>query len=221
MRPYALLIFDWDGTLMDSAAHITTCMRNAIAVAGAAPRTDPEIRNIIGLGLDEAVRHLYPHASSALVGQVVGEFRQEFLVRTKHGSNLFAGAHETLHTLAAQGYTLAVATGKSRRGLDKVLDETGLAALFPITRCADETRSKPHPQMLEEILVDCGTRVQDALMIGDSEYDLRMAQAIGMDSLAVSYGVHGLERLLQCQPCGHVDTVTHIPAWLAATKVHK
>lgn len=219
MKPYSILIFDWDGTLMDSAAHITTCMRNAIALTNAETRTDTEIRNIIGLGLDEAVQHLYPEASQGLVRQIVEEYRQEFLVRTQHGSELFGGARETLYALARQGYYLAVATGKSRRGLDKVLDETGLSGLFSITRCADETRSKPHPQMLEEILTDYDAVPQDALMIGDSEYDLLMASAIGMDSLAVSYGVHELERLLRQQPRGHVDSVAGIPDWLAEQKV--
>ena len=219
MKAYSLLIFDWDGTLMDSAAHITTCMRNAIACVQAAPRTDAEIRNIIGLGLDEAVRHLYPQATSALVRHIVDEYRQEFLVRTKHGSDLFAGTRETLYTLAAQGYQLAIATGKSRRGLDKVMQETGLTRLFPITRCADETHSKPHPQMLAEILTDHDASVHDALMIGDSEYDMLMAQNIGMDALAVTYGVHDLARLLQHQPRGYVDSITHIPDWLAQQKV--
>ncbi len=215
MKPYSLLIFDWDGTLMDSAAHITTCMRNAIAIVDAGPRSDADIRNIIGLGLDEAIQHLYPHGSPALIRQIVEEYRQEFLVRTQHGSELFAGVRETLQALADQGYLLAVATGKSRRGLDKVLLETGLDVLFPITRCADETRSKPHPQMLEEILTDYDTGRHDALMVGDSEYDLLMAQNIGMDSLAVTYGVHDLARLLQHQPRGYVHDISHIPEWLA------
>lgn len=219
MKPYSLLIFDWDGTLMDSAAHITQCMRNAIQLVGAEPRTDQEIRHIIGLGLDEAIRVLYPDEPASLIRTIADEYRQEFLVRTTHGSELFAGARETLYTLAAQGYDLAVATGKSRRGLDKVLDETGLRELFPITRCADETRSKPHPQMLEEILTDYDAAPHDALMIGDSEYDLQMALAIGMDSLAVSYGVHDLARLRQAQPRGHVDNVAHIPDWLKKQKV--
>lgn len=199
---------------MDSAAHITLCMRNAIEIVGAEPRTDAEIRNIIGLGLEEAIRQLYPQASPRLIRQIADEYRQEFLVRSKHGSELFAGARETLYELASQGYQLSVATGKSRRGLDKVLEETGLGELFPITRCADETRSKPHPQMLEEILTDYDTPAHHALMIGDSEYDLLMASNIGLHSLAVSYGVHELERLLQHQPQGYVDAVTQIPQWL-------
>lgn len=213
-KPYNILIFDWDGTLMDSAAHITACMRNAIARAEADFRTDVQIRNIIGLGLEEAVRHLLPEASAAVVRRVVEEYRQEFLFRTSHASELFAGARETLATLQAQGYYLAVATGKSRRGLDKVLAETGLEQVFAMTRCADETHSKPHPLMLAEILTDFDAQPSDALMIGDSEYDLLMARNIQMDALAVSYGVHDLERLLQHQPRGYVDQVDHIPLWL-------
>ncbi|EIJ33455.1 HAD family hydrolase [Thiothrix nivea] len=221
MKPYSILIFDWDGTLMDSEAHITQCMRNAIAIVGTEPRTDAEIRHIIGLGLEEAIQHLYPDKPRSLIRAIADEYRQEFLVRSKGGSELFAGARETLHALNAEGYYLAIATGKSRRGLDKVLDETGLGALFPITRCADETHSKPHPRMLEEILTDYDAAAHDALMVGDSEYDLLMARNIGMDSLAVSYGVHALDRLLQHQPRGHVDDVTHIPDWLTTQKDKK
>ena len=214
-RPYNILIFDWDGTLMDSAAHITACMRNAIAHAGADFRTDAQIRHIIGLGLEEAVRQLLPDASANLIQRVVEEYRQEFLFRTSHASELFAGARETLATLQAQGYYLAVATGKSRRGLDKVLAETGLETVFAITRCADETHSKPNPLMLEEILTDFDAKPSEALMIGDSEYDLLMARNIQMDALAVSYGVHSLQHLLQYQPQGYVDDIAHIPDWLA------
>ena len=213
-RPYAILIFDWDGTLMDSASHITACMRNAIAQAGAAFCTDAQIRHIIGLGLEEAVHTLLPDASAALRRRVVEEYRQEFLVRTSQASELFAGARETLQQLRDSGYYLAVATGKSRRGLDKVLAETGLNDFFAITRCADETQSKPNPLMLAEILTDFDAQPQDALMIGDSEYDLLMANNLKMDALAVSYGVHTLEHLLQYQPRGYVDSVTQIPQWL-------
>lgn len=215
MKKYDLLIFDWDGTLMDSAAHITACMRNAIAAVGAEPRTDAQIRHIIGLGLEEAVRALYPGQPASLIGAIVEEYRQEFLLRSQaNASALFPGARETLYALADAGYQLAIATGKSRRGLDKVLAETGLQGLFPITRCADETHSKPHPRMLQEILVDYNAEPADALMIGDSVYDMQMARAIRMDALAVAYGVHSLELLLQHGPTGHVDRVTAIPSWL-------
>jgi phosphoglycolate phosphatase len=221
MKPYSLLIFDWDGTLMDSAAHITHCMRNAIAYVGAESRTDVQIRDIIGLGLEEAVQQLYPTAAPSVWRAIVHEYRQEFLVRSTHGSELFAGTRETLTQLMQQGYDLAIATGKSRRGLDKVLAETGLAPYFHITRCADETRSKPHPQMLEEILTDFNAKPSDALMIGDSEYDLLMANNLNMDALAVSYGVHSLQRLLQYQPRGYVHSVADIPQWLTQITENK
>ena len=221
MKPYSLLIFDWDGTLMDSAAHITRCMSNAIAHVGAESRSDAQIRDIIGLGLDEAVQQLYPDATPHLCRDIVHEYRQEFLVRSTHGSELFAGARETLMQLRQQGYDLAIATGKSRRGLDKVLAETNLAPYFPITRCADETRSKPHSQMLEEILTDFNAKPSDALMIGDSEYDLLMANNLKMDALAVSYGVHSLQRLLQYQPRGYVHSVADIPQWLTQIMENK
>ena len=221
MKPYSLLIFDWDGTLMDSAAHITRCMSNASAHVGAESRSDAQIRDIIGLGLDEAVQQLYPDATPHLCRDIVHEYRQEFLVRSTHGSELFTGARETLMQLMQQGYDLAIATGKSRRGLDKVLAETGLAPYFPITRCADETRSKPHPQMLEEILTDFNAKPSDALMIGDSEYDLLMANNLKMDALAVSYGVHSLQRLLQYQPRGYVHSVADIPQWLTQIMENK
>ena len=221
MKPYSLLIFDWDGTLMDSAAHITRCMSNAIAHVGAESRSDAQIRDIIGLGLDEAVQQLYPEAAPSVWRDIVHEYRQEFLVRSTHGSELFTGARETLMQLMQQGYDLAIATGKSRRGLDKVLAETGLAPYFPITRCADETRSKPHPQMLEEILTDFNAKPSNALMIGDSEYDLLMANNMKMDALAVSYGVHSLQRLLQYQPRGYVHSVADIPQWLTQIMENK
>jgi len=120
-----------------------------------------------------------------------------------------------LNDLRETGYDLAVATGKSRRGLDKGLIDTSLEDYFPITRCADETRSKPHPQMLEEILVDFNTKPESTLMIGDSEYDLQLANNTKVDALAVSYGVHGLMRLLKQDPTGFIDDIKQLPQWLS------
>lgn len=211
---YQLLIFDWDGTLMDSAQHITHCMRAAILEIGAEPRTDEQIRNIIGLGLEEAVLGLYKGADERFIQQVAEVFREHFLFKDKTPSPLFEGVGDVLETLRSTGYQLAIATGKSRRGLDKVLSDTDLNGFFPVTRCADETFSKPHPQMLDEVLMDYNLSPHHALMIGDSVYDLQMANNIKMDALAVSYGVHDLSRLLTHKPVGYVDRVTDIPAWL-------
>jgi len=213
-KKYQLLIFDWDGTLMDSAQHITNCMRSAILELGVQERSDEQIRNIIGLGLEEAVLALYPGATASFLQQVAASFREHFLFKDKTPSPLFEGAGDVLEGLKQAGYHLAIATGKSRRGLDKVLADTGLEAFFPVTRCADETFSKPHPQMLHELLTDYDMPVEQAIMIGDSEYDLQMANNAKMDSLAVSYGVHDAERLLKQQPLGCVDNVKEIPDWV-------
>ena len=210
---YQLLIFDWDGTLMDSAQHITNCMRSAITELSAEPRTDEQIRNIIGLGLEEAVLGLYPKADGVFIQQVATTFREYFLYKDKTPSPLFDGAGDVLESLKQAGYHLAVATGKSRRGLDKVLSDTGFGDFFPVTRCADETFSKPHPQMLHELLTDHDMAVEKAIMIGDSEYDLQMANNAKMDSLAVSYGVHDKQRLLKQNPIGCADNVTEILNW--------
>ncbi len=213
-RKYQLLIFDWDGTLMDSAQHITNCMRSAITELAAEPRDDEQIRNIIGLGLEEAVLALYPDADSLFIQQVAESFREHFLFKDKTPSPLFEGAGDLLEGLKRGGYDLAIATGKSRRGLDKVLSDTGFEAFFPVTRCADETFSKPHPQMLHELLTDYNMQAKDAIMIGDSEYDLQMANNANMHSLAVSYGVHDVSRLLLQQPIGCVDNVKEISNWI-------
>jgi len=214
MKKYSLLVFDWDGTLMDSQAQIVNCMKSAIVELGLESRTDKQISDIIGLGLEEAIVSLYPLIDGKLVIKAAQTYREFYLYKDKTPSPLFAGAKEVIISLKDAGYDLAVATGKSRRGLDKGLSETGMGELFPITRCADETRSKPHPQMLEEILVDYNTDASKALMIGDSEYDLQLANNAKVDGFAVSYGVHNLIRLLKQDPIGFIDDIQQLPNWL-------
>lgn len=199
---------------MDSAQHITNCMSAAIAEHGAEPRTDEQIKNIIGLGLEEAILALYSDADGLLIKKLAASFREYFLYKDKTPSPLFEGAGDVLEGLKQQGYHLAIATGKSRRGLDKVLEDTGYGEFFPVTRCADETFSKPHPQMLHELLTDYDMPVEQAIMIGDSEYDLQMANNAKMDALAVSYGVHDVDRLLKQQPIGCAHSVKEIPRWI-------
>jgi len=214
MNKYSLLVFDWDGTLMDSKAQIVNCMQSAISELGLEPRTNEQISDIIGLGLEEAVNSLYPALKAEEVQHISQTYREHYLFKDKTPSPLFPGVEEVLIALKETGYELAVATGKSRRGLDKGLSESGLHDFFPITRCADETRSKPHPQMLEEILVDYNTQANKTLMIGDSEYDLQLAKNAKVDGFAVSYGVHGLLRLLKQDPVGFIDDINQLPKWL-------
>ncbi len=209
-----LLVFDWDGTLMDSEARIVACMQASIADLALEHRDADAIRNIIGLGLYEAIRTLYPDCDDALVASMTDRYRYHFITANPTTSELFPGAEETVKGLAEAGYLLAVATGKGRRGLDKVLEETGLGQYFHATRCADETFSKPHPQMLEELMDELGAMPGETLMIGDTEYDMQMASNARTHSLAVSYGVHEKERLLRHNPLHCLDAIDELDGWL-------
>ncbi|MGV6816573.1 MAG: HAD family hydrolase [Thiotrichales bacterium] len=213
-KHYDVLIFDWDGTLMDSESHIVSCLARSLASVGAEPQPDDVLKQVIGLGLNEAMRQLLPDVENAVIEQTAEAYRAQFFAKDSGGSTLFPGAIEVLEQCRAAGFLLAVATGKSRRGLDKVLDETGLNDYFAITRCASETFSKPHPLMLEEILVDLDTPASRAVMIGDTEFDLQMAGSINMPSIGVSYGVHEVERLLPHRPMAVLDAISELTSWM-------
>jgi phosphoglycolate phosphatase len=209
-----LIIFDWDGTLMDSETQIVHAMHAAIRDLELEARSADQCRNIIGLGLREAIDALYPGRDDLFLKRFVEAYRHHWF-SISQDSELFPGARETLHLLKEAGFELAVATGKGRVGLDKVLRHTNLEAIFAATRCSDETQSKPHPQMINEILRQLDVDAGQALMIGDTEYDLQMANQAGVGSVAVSYGVHGRERLLQHQPLVCLDSIGELVDWLA------
>jgi phosphoglycolate phosphatase len=211
-----LLVFDWDGTLMDSEARIVASASTAIADLGLPARTPEAIRGIIGLGLPEAMEALYPGLSQDTYARLVDRYRAHFLAEGGTPMPLFPAVRETLEGLRGEGYVLAVATGKSRRGLERALEETGLGDLFAATRCADESRSKPHPQMLLEVMAAVGFGAGETLMIGDSEYDLQMAIHAGVAGVGVGYGVKGCERLLDYAPLACFDTIAELPPWLRA-----
>ncbi len=209
-QPVELVIFDWDGTLMDSEQAIVDCMQGAIQDMGVAPRSDDEISNIIGLGLLEAVSALYPGTDEPFAHEMADHYRNHWF-HIEHGrDDLFPGVVELLEQLQQDGVLLAVATGKSRRGLDLVLQETDLGSFFHATRCADETRSKPHPQMLQEILQELSISPAATVMVGDTVYDLEMANRAEMASVAVCYGVHSAERLHQHQPLACIEQITRL-----------
>jgi len=220
MKRFQLIVFDWDGTLIDSEARIVNCMRAAISDMQLATRSLEQIRNIIGLGLQEALSTLYPDHDPVIYQGLVDRYRHHFLVQDETPSALFEGIEDLLEVLRTRGHYLAIATGKGRKGLDKSLNETGLKRYFDYTRCADETHSKPHPQMLEEIMDRLGVLPQETLMIGDTEYDLQMANNAGSSSLAVSYGVHDRLRLLACNPLDCVDNVAELAHWLTNRSLH-
>ena len=166
---------------------------------------DEPIRQIIGLSLPQAIAVLYPHESPALHEDIRQRYVSHYIGMDQTPTPLFAGVTETLHTLSDAGYTLAVASGKARRGLDRVLEQMGMQKFFHATRCADETRSKPHPQMLHELLDFFVCAPEQALMVGDSSYDMEMAQAAGVPRVAVSYGAHSVEQMLRYEPVACLD----------------
>ena len=213
-KKFELLVFDWDGTLMDSEAQIVDCVLAAIEDLNLETRNREEIKNIIGLGLTEAMQVLFPQGDDATVKALSERYRHHFLFKSTISSEMFPGAVTTIQNLAEMGYLLAVATGKGRNGLNKVLSETGLGEYFHATRTADETFSKPHPQMLLELMDVLGAAPEQTLMVGDTEYDMLLAKNANVSSLAVSYGVHATERLLKCQPVGCIDAISDIESWL-------
>jgi phosphoglycolate phosphatase len=213
MRRYQLIVFDWDGTLMDSTGHIVSCMQQAITQLALPPLDNSAVSHIIGLGLNEAAQALYPDIDANTTLKLADEYRRVWL-NSPHQTPLFDNAKQLIERLNQQDYFLGVATGKSRKGLDKVLNSTQLGPLFHATRCADECHSKPHPQMIEELIDFMGVLPRDTLMIGDTEYDLQMAHNAGADSLAITHGAHGIKTLQACEPLAIVDDLFQVEQWL-------
>jgi phosphoglycolate phosphatase len=215
-RDYELLIFDWDGTLSDSIGRIVEAMRAAAELSGRPVRDDLAIKGIIGLGLPEAIRTLYPDITANDLIDFRQRYADSYMAMDVEPSKLFDGVHESLEAFRAEGYRLAVATGKARRGLDRVLKAHGWIDYFDATRAADETASKPDPLMLNEILQHCGVPPEKALMIGDASFDLLMARNAGMDCVAVGYGAQALDSLLQYEPRLAIEHFSELRTWLGA-----
>lgn len=211
---FDLIIFDWDGTLMDSEAKIVRCFEAACEDVGVASPGVEAIRAIIGLGLREAVDKLLPGETNEVADRVTEAYRDHFLVQDKTPMEFFPGVLDGLGQLEAHGYLLAVATGKARRGLKKLLDEWQLHDRFVATRCSDEAYSKPHPKMLEDILNMTGVDASRAIMIGDTTFDMEMARNAGVAGLAVSYGVHSVVELNQHDPIECLDSFEAVRSWL-------
>ena len=213
-KKFQLLVFDWDGTLADSEACIIDAMQLASTEAGFPECSKAQIRDVIGLSLEGAIELLFPEAVEKVKKQIANRYREYYFSTSTSAVPVFEGVVDILEKLNQDNYFLAVATGKGRKGLDRSLIETGLAKYFHTTRCADETISKPDPQMLIEIIDFFGLEAPDALMIGDSEYDLQMATNAGVQAIAVSYGVHDANRLQQCAPLGVIHHITELSDFL-------
>ncbi len=197
---FDLIIFDWDGTLADSTDWITHCLKSAARTQGCKVPEDQAIRDIIGLSIQKAMDNLFPGIDPNTQKQLIMSYREEFFSKKITAKDLFIGVNEMLITLKQKGYQIAVATGKNRSGLDKALYGTGLKDFFHITRCADETESKPSPDMLEEIIKEMGISKERTVMVGDSVHDMKMATNADMASIAVSCGANSAEQLKVYNP---------------------
>ena len=216
VRDYQLLIFDWDGTLVDSIGRIVEAMHQAALSSGLPRLDDAAIKGIIGLALPEAIRVLYPELEDQACSERFAQrYSDCYLTLEAEPSPLFPGVAEALEVFRAQGFHLAVATGKSRHGLQRVLEGRGWCDYFDLTRCADETASKPHPLMLHETLQHFQLPPERALMVGDSSFDLQMAHNAGMDSVAVGYGAQPLAVLQEQRPRLAIERFSQLREWLA------
>lgn len=213
-KRFDLLVFDWDGTLMDSAACIAESLQAACRDLGLRVPSDRDARYIIGLGLNDALAYILPDIAPTEYPRVVERYRIHFLQRDGD-TTLFGHVVEMLQDLRRTGHLLAVATGKSRRGLDRALAATRIAACFDATRCADESHSKPHPEMLHSLLGELEVAPERALMIGDTTHDMQMALAAGVERVAIGHGAHDASDLLQYGPLACVGDCDELWRWLA------
>jgi len=213
-----LWIFDWDGTLVDSLGRIEQCMRLAITDCGLPQRDSDSIRNIIGLGLREALNQLFPGLPLPAQEKLRDCYSQHFVRFDTEPCAFHDGAMDVLQALRAQGDVLAVATGKSRRGLDRALQAYGLQGFFDATRCADESVSKPAPDMVLELLQETGAHPGWSVVVGDTEYDLAMAASAGVHRLGVCFGAHAEHRLRRHAPLACVGHLAELLEWRHAIR---
>ena len=209
---YRLLVFDWDGTIIDSASAIVDCIREAARDSGIEIPPRERAAHTIGLGMHDALRFAVPDLPAERYPDFVAHYRKHFLAR-QDTMQLFAGMRELLDDLSKK-HLLAIATGKSRRGLDRALEAGELRSYFRASRCADETNPKPHPAMLLELMEELNSSRNETLMIGDTSHDLEMARAAGVDALAVTYGAHNAEGLRACAPLTCIENVKALEEWL-------
>ena len=212
-RHFSLIVFDWDGTLMDSTSAIVTSIQAAARDLGIEPPSDERANHIIGLGLIDALRHALPNLPAERYRDVAERYRHHYLSRD-HDLRLFDGAAELIEELTQAGHRLAVATGKTRKGLLRAFESSGLGPRFHASRCADECHSKPHPQMLEELMDEFGVEAEATLMIGDTTHDLLMARNAGVAALGVAYGAHPRDTLEAEAPLYCAANVAQLAAWL-------
>ncbi len=223
MKPFPLLVFDWDGTLVDSIERIVTSLQHASKQAADIHIDETQARDVIGLGLNEAISKLHPELDAQLhatkLNNIADAYRQHYLYDNTVPAPLFAGVSDLLDELRENGFTLAISTGKSRVGLEQSIDEHQLADYFATTRCAGENKSKPHPEMLHEILDELNFAASQTLMIGDSEHDLKMANNANVQCIGVTHGVHDAKTLEKFNPLICLNNITELSDYLIHDKL--
>ena len=215
MKRFELVVFDWDGTLIDSAPTIVACIQAACRDLGLEVPDDARASHVIGLGLHDALSYAIPGLQASEYARVVEHYRRHFLSRDPQ-IPLFPGTEDMLRALRDNGHLMAIATGKSRAGLARALDTTGLASFFTASRCADQCASKPAPDMLREIMEELDVGAERTLMIGDTVHDLNMAANAGVAAVAVSHGAHPEASLAALKPLACVASTKELHSWLLA-----
>ncbi len=214
LNPYRLFIFDWDGTLINSHQKIMDSLEAAFHCYAIKPPVRDLLGSIIGLGIEFAMRRLYPEGDSEIIDRLSKAYREAYVVRDATPCVLFEGVEETLVSLKEKGCLLAIATGKSRVGLDRALNRTSLRSLFSLSRCADETLSKPHPLMIHETIQALKCSKAECVMVGDSVFDLEMARNAGIDAIAVTTGEYKKEQLSIYAPTLLLDKLSDLACFI-------
>jgi len=214
-RRFDLIVFDWDGTIVDSTSMIALCIQKAAADLGLTVPTREQACHVIGLGLHDALARAVPDLQAGRIEEFSARYRHHWFA-CEPEIVLFEGIRELLVELGDRGVPLAVATGKSRRGLARAFDQTGLGTYFESSRCADETHPKPHPAMLLELAEELSVASERIVMIGDTTHDLQMAAAAGSYGIGVTYGAHPREQLAACAPLALAGDVGELRRWLQA-----
>lgn len=212
-KRFELLVFDWDGTLFDSTGVIVRALQASCRDMGLIEPSVDRASHVIGLGLVDALRYVAPELAEDKLPLLVDRYRHHYL-SSDGDIRLFDGVAELIEELHLAGFALAVATGKSRRGLDRAFANSGLGRLFAASRCADECFSKPHPQMLEELMGEFAVEREKMLMIGDTTHDMQMAVNAGVAGVAVSYGAHTVDALHSLSPLACIHSVADLGQWL-------
>ena len=212
-RQFDLIAFDGDGTLFDSTAIITRCIQNAVCDVGGAKPSDRDASYVIGMGLMQALAHAAPDVPEEKYPELGARYRHHYITH-QNDISLFDGVLAMLTDLKSRQHCLTVATGKSRHGLDDVLQTVELKGMFAGSRTADETAGKPHPRMLHELMQEFGARPERTLMIGDTTHDLQMALNAGCPSVGVSYGAHEPDAFAALNPRFVAHSVRELHDWL-------